>query len=54
MSQEDQRVASWEGEKRKRGAGGGGGGGAGEGGGGKSSWRQFSLGTILLAPFVIY
>ena len=24
MSQEDQRVASWEGEKRKRGAGGGG------------------------------
>ena len=25
MSQEDQRVASWEGEKRKRGAGGGGG-----------------------------
>ena len=27
MSQEDQRVASWEGEKRKKRAGGGGGGG---------------------------
>ena len=42
MSQEDQRVASWEGEKRKKGAGGGGG-----GGGGVGSWKVGKGGRIV-------
>ena len=39
MSQEDQRVASWEGEKRKRGAGGG--------RGGVVSWKVGKGGRIV-------